>query len=131
MINERNAYAYCKEDISKIENYDKAIADTTQTWVCHHRTEIWWNCTAQDLIDNQCYYNRKACELIFLTNSEHASIHKPFKNRVFTDEYRRKLSEAKKGIKRPKSVCNKISKAVKGHKYNLINGVRVRNKEVD
>ena len=25
MINEMNAYAYCKEDISKIENYDKAI----------------------------------------------------------------------------------------------------------
>ena len=129
MINERNAYAYCKEDISKIENYDKAIADTTQTWVCHHRTEIWWNCTAQDLIDNQCYYNRKACELIFLTNSEHARLHKPFHNRVFTDEYRRKLSEAKKGVKRPKSVCNKISKAVKGHKYNVIDGVRIRNKE--
>ena len=27
MINEIHAYAYCKEDISKIENYDKAVAD--------------------------------------------------------------------------------------------------------
>ena len=27
MINEAGAYAYCCEDISKIENYDKAVAD--------------------------------------------------------------------------------------------------------
>ena len=40
MINEHNAKKFCKEDISKIENYDKAIADTTQVWDCHHRTEI-------------------------------------------------------------------------------------------
>ena len=71
MINERQAKKYCKEDISKIENYDKAISDTSQTWDLHHRTEIWWNCSKQDLIDNECYYNRKACELIFLTHAEH------------------------------------------------------------
>ena len=29
MINEHNTYAFCSEDISKIENYDKAIADKT------------------------------------------------------------------------------------------------------
>ena len=28
---------YCCEDPSLIENYDKAIADTTQTWEIHHR----------------------------------------------------------------------------------------------
>lgn len=26
---------FCKEDPSMIENYDKAIADKTQTWDCH------------------------------------------------------------------------------------------------
>lgn len=39
MINEKLAKIYCKEDISKIKNYDLAIADTTQIWDCHHMTE--------------------------------------------------------------------------------------------
>ena len=75
MINSKCANKFCRDDISKIENYDKAIADTTQTWELHHRTEIWWNCSAKDLIDNECYYNRKACELIFLTHAEHHTLH--------------------------------------------------------
>ena len=36
MINERYARKFCCEDPSLIENYDLAIADTTQTWICHH-----------------------------------------------------------------------------------------------
>ena len=101
MINEKNVKKYCKEDFSKIENYDKAIADTTKVWHCHHRTEIWWNCTAQELIDNECYYNRKACELIFLTPEEHAAVH--LKGNSFmlgknhSEETRKKMSEAHKG----------------------------------
>ena len=31
MINEKLARKYCRDDLSKIENYDKAIADKTQT----------------------------------------------------------------------------------------------------
>ena len=131
MINEMYAYSYCKEDISKIENYDKAINDKSKVWICHHRTEIWWNCTAQELKDNECYYNRPAKELIFLTRGEHISLHKPCNYRVFSEDTRRKMSESQKGRKHPKSVCDKISKAVKGHKYSVINGVRVRNKEAD
>ena len=50
MINEYQAKRYCKEDLSKIENYDKAIADTSQIWDCHHRTEIWWNCSKKELL---------------------------------------------------------------------------------
>ena len=34
-----NASKYCCEDISLIENYDKAIEDKTQYWHCHHRLE--------------------------------------------------------------------------------------------
>lgn len=37
MIDESQARKYCKEDISKIKNYDLAIADTTQTWHCVNR----------------------------------------------------------------------------------------------
>ena len=119
MINFRHTKKYCKEDISKIENYDKAIADTTQTWVCHHRTEIWWNCTAQDLIDNECYYHRKACELIFLTPAEHTRLHNQGKR--VTDETRRKMSESLKGEKNPfygkhhsEEARRKMSEAKKG-----------------
>ena len=39
MISKRSAKAYCRDDISLIENYDKAIADKTQVWDCHHRRE--------------------------------------------------------------------------------------------
>ena len=95
MINEYYAKMYCKEDLSKIENYDKAISDDTQTWHCHHRTEIWWNCTAKDLIENECYYNRKACELIFLTPKEHMRLH--MQGQQLSIETRRKMSEKKKG----------------------------------
>lgn len=75
MIKEMSAWAFCKDDISKIENYDKAINDKSQCWDCHHRTEIWWNCSSQDLIDNECYYHRPAKELIFLTHGEHSKLH--------------------------------------------------------
>lgn len=98
MINERAVRRFCKEDISKIKNYDLAIADTTQTWDCHHMTETWWNCSKKELIENECYYNRKACELIFLTHAEHISLHhKGKKRKPFTEETRRKMSEAHKG----------------------------------
>lgn len=112
MINEKNAKKYCKEELSKIENYDKAIADTAQVWVLHHRTEIWWNCTAHDLIANECYYNRKACELIFLTRSEHRKLHN--KGRHLSEETRRKLSEALKGLRHSEESRKKMSESRKG-----------------
>lgn len=69
MINESLARKYCKEDISKIKN-----------------------CSAKDLIENDCYYNRKACELVFLTKAEHTRMH--LKGKHHTEESRRKLREA-------------------------------------
>ena len=148
MINESRVKKYCKEELSKIENYDKAVADTTQIWDLHHRTEIWWNCTAQELIDNECYYNRKACELIFLTKSEHTRLHNMHmsedrrikmsnsmkgKNvgKFPSEETRKKLSESRKG-KTPfkghhhsEKTKQKLSDARKGMTWKLINGKRV------
>ena len=102
MINVKKAQKYCKEDLSKIENYEQAMNDTTQVWDLHHRTEIWWNCSKKDLIDNECYYNRKACELIFLTHAEHTRIHNcgelnSMYGKTHTEESRIKISESKKG----------------------------------
>ena len=97
MINECKARKFCKEDISKIKNYDKAIADTTQTWHCHHMTETWWGCSKKDLIENECYYHRKACELIFLTPAEHRRLH----SMNMACDTRIKMSEVKKGENNP------------------------------
>ena len=121
MINVKEVQKYCKEDISKIKNYDLAIADTTQVWHCHHMTETWWNCSAKDLIENECYYNRKACELIFLTPAEHRRLHM----QNISDETRKKMSESKKGRTSPRKgvtlsaeTRKKMSEAKKGKKLS-------------
>lgn len=55
-----------------IENYDKAIADTTQTWDVHHRLESCF--TQKFLIDMNLYYDVDPEALIFLTKPEHSKI---------------------------------------------------------
>ena len=138
MINEKRARKYCKEDLSKIKNYDKAIADTTQVWDCHHMTETWWNCSRKELIENECYYNRKACELIFLTKAEHRRLHnvnmseethrklsEARKGRTLSEEQRRKISESNKRRTYSDDTRRKISKVRKGKTWKLINGKRV------
>lgn len=111
MVNENYAYAYCIEDISKIENYDKAIADTTQTWVCHHRLEMQdepFN-SAEYLKKNNLYYHRPAAELIFLTRGEHTKLHST--GRRLSEESCRKISESHKGRKFSKEHRRKLSEA--------------------
>ena len=90
MIDKNRAIKYCKNDISLIENYDKAIADDTQTWHCHHRREKIYS--VKELIDIGEYYNRPACELIFLTSLEHNRLHHLGKHH--SAETRKKMSEA-------------------------------------
>ena len=138
MISEKIAKSYCKDDISLIENYDKAIADDTQTWHCHHRRET--VLSRKDLIEIGEYYNRPAVELIFLTKSDHNSIHKKnnknclgkpsgMKDKHHSEETRKKMSESMKGENHPmfgkhlsEETRQKMSEAHKGkHWYN--NGV--------
>lgn len=103
MISER-CKKFCKEDISLIENYDKAIADSTHLWDCHHRDEIKVLPSGmtvirsrQELIENNRYYNCPANELIFLTHEEHTSLHKKgkttwIKGRCHSKETIKKMS---------------------------------------
>ena len=93
MIDKKRAKSYCKDDILLIENYDKAIADKTQVWHCHHRRETIYS--RSGLIEIGEYYNRPACELIFLTKSDHMRLHNLGKH--LSEETRQKLSEARKG----------------------------------
>ena len=73
MINEYYAKQYCCDDLSLIENYDLAIADTTQTWFCHHI--LGEQHSRQYLIDNNLYESRPANELRFVTHADHQSLH--------------------------------------------------------
>ena len=71
--------SYCR-NYENIENFDKAVNDTTQIWECHHRLELEktggvCDVTKQDLIDWGIYYDRPADELIFLTKAEHRKLH--------------------------------------------------------
>lgn len=75
MINEIRTIGYCCEAIENIENYEDAVNDSTQVWVCHHRKEIELGLSSDDLIRKHLYYERPAAELIFLTNSEHTRLH--------------------------------------------------------
>lgn len=66
---------FCCEDAALIENYEEALADI-ETWDLHHRREIDENLRADELKQMGLYYNRPASELIFLTKSEHMSLHR-------------------------------------------------------
>lgn len=146
MIRENLVKEYCREDISLIQNYQKAIEDDTQTWHCHHRLEV---CdengkerslqkSRDELIAENLYYNRPASELIFLTKSEHRSLHMKhmsiygynhkkvtghgtMKGKHLTEEAKKKLSEAhkgkapwNKGIPMSEETRKKLSEAHKG-----------------
>lgn len=55
-----------------IENYDKAVADTMQTWEVHHRLE---SCFTQKFLkEMNLYYDVQPEALIFLTREEHNKI---------------------------------------------------------
>ena len=77
----RHRFAFCiPEEIEQIENYELAKKDNFDGWDIHHRLECVEtggevNRTAKELQDLGLYYNRPASELIFLTKSEHTSLH--------------------------------------------------------
>ena len=137
MINEKQAKKFCK-DYTKIENYDKAVNDTTQTWHCHHRLELTLDgefaMTVAQLKMHDMYYHRPYYELIFLTPAEHRRLHTKGKNnpmhgrtslmkgRALSEETRRKMSESKKGKKlKPFTEVHrkKLSEAKKGEKNHF------------
>lgn len=105
MIDLNRAKKYCK-DYTKIENYEKAMADTTQTWNCHHRLEFMpfrgKQVSKKYLIEQGMYFNQPAEALIFLTSSEHKKLHakganNPLYGKHFSDESKAKMSASHKG----------------------------------
>lgn len=63
---------YCTKP-ENIENYDLAINDKDNIWICHHRLEEFY--TRKELIKIGKYYNVPAEELIFVKNElEHRKL---------------------------------------------------------
>lgn len=128
MINSKYANLFCCEDISLIENYDKAIGDA-ETWDCHHRLEthdengnlrqIQDRLSREDLKHKGLYFNRPAKELVFLSRFDHRSLHwKGVKRGHPSEEHRKKMSEVRKGKKLPprsEDWRRRLSESLKGH----------------
>lgn len=152
-----NKKCFCQNP-ELIENYEVAVADTTQTWHCHHRLETHnsdgerrlVDLTKEELIALGIYFDRPPEELIFLTHSEHRSLHNkgkkigPFseehkaklskahkgkpswnKGKEFSEDYKRKLSLSHKGKHLPEETRAKMSEARKGKHWHLVNGKRI------
>lgn len=103
-----------------IENYDKAIADKTQTWECHHRNEKFY--TMQELIDLGLYYDCPPCELIFLTLAEHNKEYHKGKAH-HSEEAKQKIKEkrAKQAMKpHSEETKEKMRKVRKGKHRKLV-----------
>lgn len=128
MIN-RKIEKICK-DFTKIENYEKAIADNSR-WECHHRLETHFSdgtprpanakLLREELVALGMYWDRPPEELIFLSKSDHTSWHASgynyCKGRHLSEEHKRNISKSNKGKKhKPMSdeTKKKLSEVHKG-----------------
>lgn len=113
MISEYWANRYCKDDISKIENYEQAINDKENKWVIHHRLEFTLDGelvhTKQDLIRFGMYWKRPYFELIFMKDLEHRSLHAAYTKIWITDDTIAKLRNANIGKKHTEETKRKLS----------------------
>ena len=109
---------YCKK-YQDIENYEKALKDNFKGWECHHKLETHTSdgerrlvdITAAELIALDTYYDRPSEELIFLTKSEHKTLH--HKGKKLSEETLKKMSEAHKGHPVSEEARKKLSEAAK------------------
>lgn len=133
MICEYTVKRFCSGDLALIENYDKAIADDSQTWHCHHRMEIQPDGTRLSkkwMVEHNIYYDLDPCMLIFLTDSEHKKIHTT--GRKITEKMReafRKIGKDTKhdnfkGKHHTAESRAKTSAKLKGRKLVMVNGRR-------
>ena len=123
-------------DYTKIKNYEKAIADKTQTWNIHHIYEL--KCpvrkyTMPELKAMGMYYNRPPEELVFMTASEHHKLHQTvnnsFKGKKHTEETRKIMSlhggNAFRGRQHTEEAKEKNRLAHLGKKHNKEFGEKV------
>jgi len=142
MISE-SVYDYCLNP-DKIQNYDLAIDDTENVWICHHLLEEFF--TASELIELDLYFNRPANEFVLCKNAqEHFSyphlrnreklykkpkpiIENPNKRRM-SEEHKRKIAEAHKGKHHSFETKHKISQSLSD--WHLKKKIEKRKKELE
>lgn len=95
------------------------IKDNFIGWECHHKLETHTSdgerrlvdITRKELIALDTYYDRPSEELIFLTKSEHKTLH--HKGKHHSEETLKKMSEAQKGHPVSEATKKKLSEAAK------------------
>lgn len=140
MISEKQSKRFCK-DFTKIENYEKAVNDTTQKWECHHRLEThtsdgerrFVDISRAELVAFDMYLDRPAEELIFLTKVEHRKLHhkgkpKPShtawnKGVPCTEEMKQRISKKLTGTHHESRPHSKETKE-KISQYNKTHGIK-------
>ena len=129
---EPNSICFCRTP-ELIENYEKAISDKNEMWVCHHRLE---KCFSQKFLKKMgLYFDVEPEALIFIRKSEHqynpylhseirrknkAQKGKPSnrKGKKCSVETKRKMAEAHKGKIFSEETKRKMSEAKKGKKFS-------------
>ncbi len=113
--------SYCRDDISKIENYELAKADNFVGWECHHRLELTLDGehahSREDLKRMNMYYNRPYFELIYLRRTEHCKLHTRAQKRfnvLNTPEVRKKNAAAVSKATKTQEYRDNMSKVMKG-----------------
>lgn len=104
MINTYNLRKFCKDDISKIDNYEEAV-QSDDIYDCHHRLELTlegeYAHSKEDLIRMDMYYHRPYYELILLPHKEHTKLHRKFNScfsgHKLSKEMKDKLINSHKG----------------------------------
>lgn len=125
----------CCDDITKIENYDKAIS-SNERWDCHHRLETHFSdgtprpvgaqLSTDELKALDMYYNRPTSELILLPYGDHTRLHLTGKVRYeMTDDIKSKISKSVKNnpdamgskAKRMRDAYNKDNKGLSWNQF--------------
>lgn len=135
--------SFCKDHPSLIENYDKAVSDSTRVWIVHHclethkykdRARKEWVRRDEDIGVEMLkvfglYYQRPASELIFMTKSEHVSLHR--KGKKHSDKARQLIREKRaKQIMVPHPVAPEIRKKISETVHNNPTAMGYKAKEL-
>lgn len=127
----------CCLDKTKVENYELAKAENFVNWQLHHRLETHFSdgtprplnaqLSVAELIALDMYYDRPPEEFIYMTRSEHQSLHHKGKQcclgRHHSEETKQKLSKIlskprKKGIRKSEEHKRKLSESLKGRTFS-------------
>ena len=106
MINQLSPWAFCIEDISKIENYQEAFS-SKEVYECHHRLETHTSdgerrlvdLSREELLALDMYYHRPANELVFLKRTDHTSLHRKDKAVSFDSRVKNSVNNGGKRIR--------------------------------